>query len=95
MGPIKTNKLGRILTSKGFETKENDHTYYFLYVGNKKTSIRTKISHGSKEYDGKLLSQMSRQLHFRNNEFNDFLDCTLTYDDYVQLMIERQHLKLC
>ena len=45
--PAKSVAAG--LRQKGFQPRENDHTFYHLYVSGKKTIISTKISHGEKE----------------------------------------------
>jgi len=92
MNPVKARKLGSVLKSKGFEDEERDHTYYILYQGDKKTSIRTKISHGIKEYGANLLAQMSKELHLSIGELDRFIDCTISYADYIDLLVERNHL---
>lgn len=93
MNPVKTRKLGKVLKSKGFEDEERDHTYYILFQGDKKTSIRTKISHGSTEYNANLLAQMSKELHLSLGEFDRFVECSLSYADYIDMMIQRKHLQ--
>src|SRR5690606_28100550 len=58
--PAKSVAAG--LRQKGFQPRENDHTFYHLYVSGKKTIISTKISHGEKEIGDKLLGVMARQV---------------------------------
>ena len=49
---------------KGFRLAIGDHRYFVFYFDNKETSIRTKISHGSKkDIDSYLISKMSAQTH--------------------------------
>ena len=69
---------------KGFRKSENDHTYLILFVNNKKTSIRTKISHGSKEINDSLIILMSKQLKLNENFFIDFANCIKNESEYLQ-----------
>lgn len=69
---------------KGFRKSENDHTYLILFVNNKKTSIRTKISHGSKEINDSLIILMSKQLKLNKNFFIDFANCIKNESEYLQ-----------
>ena len=93
MDPVNTRKLGNVLTSKGFKEKQGDHTFYFLYAGDKKTSVHTKISHGRKEYGANLLSQMSKDLHLTNKQFGQLIECPLSHEDYIQVLVDHGHLK--
>jgi len=92
-GPVKRVKKARelaaALASKGFRAREGDHTFYFLYAGGRKTSVRTKISHGAEEYGPGLLSQMSKQLHLRSHELDDFVECPLSHRGYLELLVQR------
>nr|QNO52824.1 hypothetical protein KPNLKIIH_00016 [Methanosarcinales archaeon ANME-1 ERB6] len=94
---IKTRKIASALTTKGFieqgGKKRKKHTFYFLYVDGKKTSIRTKLSHGIDEYDDKLLSFMSKQLKFdKKKEIEDFIDCSKTYNEYIRMLMDKSIL---
>jgi hypothetical protein len=59
--PRDAKEIGAGLQKKGFVPRENDHTFYHLFVNGKKTVISTKISHGEKEIGDKLLGMMARQ----------------------------------
>ena len=64
------------LKKKGFHEKPGDHKYFIYYTQDgMKTSIRTKISHGSGNRDigPELLKRMARQ-------------CRLTAEDFVDLV---------
>jgi len=80
---------------KGLRPRENDHTYYYLYVSDKKTPIRTKLSRGSKYrvYGPGLLKQVAWELKLTLPELARFVDCPLEYSDYVRLMRDRGHLR--
>jgi len=87
---IKTDKISSSLLKKGFVVRESHHKYYILFVDGKKTSIRTRISHGSKEYGVNLLSAMRKQLKLNYmDELTDLINCPMSMSDYVQLLIER------
>jgi len=92
-GPVKRVKKARelaaALASKGFRAREGDHTLYFLHAGGRKTSVRTKISHGAQEYGAPLLSQMPKQLHLRSGEFDDLVQCPLSHRGYLELLVQR------
>jgi hypothetical protein len=89
----KTRELDTALRKKGFVPYEGNHTFYFLHVRGKKTSIRTKISHGATEYGLDLLGQMSKQLHLERAEFEQLVDCPVSHQDYVAMLVERGKLK--
>lgn len=74
MTVIKTRDIEKTLLSKGFQRVDSDHKFYFLYVNGKKTSVRTKISHGTDEYGDHLLGLMKDQLHLGKRELKEFLN---------------------
>ena len=92
MKPTKARKLASALTSKGFLTSTNDHTFYILYVNGRKTSIRTKISHGKKEYGKSLLGQMSKQLRLEPRQFERLIECPMSEQDYLKHLVDSGHL---
>jgi hypothetical protein len=49
------------LVRKGFQRRDNDHTFFHLWVGGRKTLIYTKVSHGEKDIGDKLLGMMARR----------------------------------
>ena len=67
---------------------------YWLYVAGKRTSVRTRISHGASEYDDRLLGQMARQVGLRRHELDDLIDCPLDQAEYVRLLVERSAVRL-
>ena len=89
---LKTKQVLNNLLKKGFHKSENDHTYLVLYVENKKTSIRTKISHGGKEIGDSLIILMSKQLKIDKKYFMDLVSCTKNGDEYVR-ELERLGIK--
>lgn len=92
MKPRKTKDIRSVLESKGFIPANRDHVYLFLHVAGRKTSIRTKLSHGVREYGSSLLMLMSKQLKLTNPELEDLLDCPMDYNKYVSLLRQKGEL---
>jgi len=78
------------LVKKGFQKKENDHTFLQLYVDGLKTPIYTKVSHGEKEIGDKLLSAMARQVQLTRRQFVELIECPLTGTAYVEMLRTKQ-----
>lgn len=89
----KATEISSSLKKKGFEEKTGDHFFYILYVDGKKTKIRTKISHGIKEYGISLLRLVWRQLKLDKRGFQDLVECPMSYEDYVEYLEKNGHLK--
>ncbi len=88
---IKARKIDSALTRKGFvKNEKKHHIFYFLYVDGKKTQIRTKLSHSSKEYNDNLLSAIRKQLKFDSiKELEGFINCPISEDEYVRMLIDK------
>jgi len=79
------------LERKGFHQTDADHHKIFLYYTKegKKTSIRTRVSRGSKyrRIDDALIAQMAKQLNLSKSQFIEFIECTLTqkkFENYLR-----------
>lgn len=84
----------KALQKKGFtlETKR-DHNYYFLYIDNKKTPVNTKVSHGSnKDISDSLLSLMRREMHLPKKEFDEYMNCTFSKEEYINHLKENEYI---
>jgi hypothetical protein len=79
-------EIGAGLKKKGFLPRENDHTFYHLFIDGRKTIISTKISHGEKEIGDKLLAMMGRQLRLSKRDFLALIDCPLSFEEYLKLL---------
>ncbi len=84
MTSIKTNKVLSGLMKKGFNISQGDHIHLIFHVDGKKTSIRTKISHGSKEISDYLINLMSLQIKLEKNQFIDFVNCPMSTNGYLK-----------
>ena len=73
------------LQKKGFK-KDDSHHHFFIYWNRdgKKTSRKTKTSHGSsyKVLGDPLLKQMARQVGLTKPKFLELVDCSLDQEGY-------------
>lgn len=91
--PQKARDVKRALTQKGFqESKKRDHHVYFLFHDGKKTNIKTKISHGCSEIPDSLCSTMAKEMRLRNRDFNNFVDCSLKFEGYLEILVANNQL---
>ena len=93
MSPRKTRDLEKGLRAKGFQQDNTHHRMHWLYVAGKRTAVRTRISHGQREYGESLLGWMARELGLRRTELDDLIDCPISEADYVGLLRERGKLR--
>jgi predicted RNA binding protein YcfA (HicA-like mRNA interferase family) len=94
--PQKARDVEAALKSKGFQDskkKGRDHTYYFFHYNGKKTNIFTKISHGESEIHDKNCSSMAKQIKLDNTQFKNFVNCPLTEQDYLKILVDSKHLE--
>lgn len=89
-----TRDIRKALLDKGFEEENTHHEMYWLRVDGKRTSIRTRISNGKKEYGDNLLAQMARQVKLTRDEFDDLVDCPLSKEAYAKKLMEAGHVTL-
>ena len=90
MATRKAREIKEGLTKKGFMSVQRDHTYLFLSVEGRKSSVHTKISHGHREYGDNLLSLVARGLHVSTKQLDDLIDCPLSYEDYLSMLKEKK-----
>ncbi|MCW4024701.1 MAG: hypothetical protein NWF01_06660 [Candidatus Bathyarchaeota archaeon] len=84
MAILKARKVLSGLEKKGFVQAEGDHTFLIFHVNGKKTSIRTKVSHGHNEIDDYLINKMSMQVKLEWNKFLDLINCPLSLERYLE-----------
>jgi hypothetical protein len=84
MVTFKAREVLNGLERKGFQKSERDHTFLILFVNGKKTSIYTKVSHGSNEIDDYLIHKMSLQVRLDKKQFIDLINCPFTYEEYLE-----------
>lgn len=86
MRPRKTRDIAGALKSKGFIEKQSHHTFFALAVNGLRSGVRTKLSHGVREYGASLLHQIAQDLGLTNEELERLLDCPMSGQQYVDLM---------
>jgi hypothetical protein len=94
VSPYKTKGIKQSLLQKGFRQSNTHHEMFYLFVNNKKTSIRTRLSHGISEYGDNLLGQMARQLKLERIKFEEFIECPLTEKEYLAIVANKGLIKL-
>ena len=94
MGTHKTRDIRSALLGKGFRESETHHEMYWFYAGERKTSVRTRISHGCNEYGDSLLSQMATQLKLRRRDLDDLIACPLSGEEYLERLLQGEHVRL-
>ena len=94
MSTYKIREIKQALLSKGFQESNTHHHVYHLWVGNKKTGVRTYLSFGAKEYNDSLLGFVAKQLRLRRSELDDLIDCPISGEQYVNLLVERGDVRL-
>ena len=95
MSVLKVKDIRNSLIVKGFHEEENrKHIFYHLLVGGKKTTIRTHVSHGETEIYDDLIDSMKKQTKLNKNEFLDLINCPLSKEKYIEILIERGHVSI-
>ena len=89
-----TRDIQTNLEQKGFKQDSTHHQMYWLYIGERKTSIRTRISHSEREYGDNLLGQMAKQVRLPKKKFLELIDCSLVKNDYFALLEDRDIIRL-
>jgi hypothetical protein len=90
---LKVRNVKRALKAKGFREEDRHHHYYFLERLGKLTPIYTKISHGETDLYDSLCSQMAHQMRLTTTQFRRFVDCTLTAERYVSILVSAGFLE--
>ncbi|MBI5058843.1 hypothetical protein HZB60_03545 [candidate division KSB1 bacterium] len=93
MKTIPSHKLQSVLELKGFEESSTHHHMYWFYNSGKKTSIRTRVSHSSGDYDQYLLGQVAKQLKLSKTDLVAFIECPLSREDYTKKLIAEGHIR--
>jgi predicted RNA binding protein YcfA (HicA-like mRNA interferase family) len=89
MKPRKTKDIQKVLLKKGFELnpEKDHHQFYYLTINGIKHPVYTYFSHGKKEYNKHLMSQIKKQLKFNSTEeAEDFFDCPMSAEQYVAML---------
>jgi hypothetical protein len=90
--PLRTRDVVSALKKKGFRETDRDHKCYFFWHDGRKTAIWTKISHSDPEIHDGNCGHMARQIRLSRKEFNRFVECALTAELYLEMLISAKHL---
>lgn len=97
MATWKWRIVRKVLLDKGFRLdRSTNHEYYRLFVEGKASSVRTKVSHGNKgelNSNSPLMNKYQAQLRLDKKRLEDLLDCPLTGDEYVRMLVANGELK--
>jgi predicted RNA binding protein YcfA (HicA-like mRNA interferase family) len=85
---LKPRVIQNGLTSKGFQVSTGDHRFLIFYHNGLKTSVRTMLSHSSRDIGDPLIHKMAKQVHLSKNEFLDLLNCPMSRDRYIARLHE-------
>lgn len=94
--PLKRGDVEAALERKGFARHEGDHSRFTYYTERgMQTSVRTKTSHGKRSADigDPILSRMAKQCHLSNQQFRDFVDCSLSRRGYEAVLVQKDVLQ--
>jgi hypothetical protein len=80
------------LQKKGFRPADSSHHDRFVYhtMDGKVTKIRTYTSRSGKDVDDNILSQMAKQCKLTNKKFLEFLECSLSQQEFEEAV--KEHL---
>lgn len=91
--PRAKKDVKKVLLKKGFSLDPGDHEYFFIYRNGQKTAINTKISRGSqKDIPDGLLKTMMKQIRLEKSDFERYLNCTMSGDEYIQYLLDHQYI---
>jgi hypothetical protein len=95
MAECHASEFSRALVSKGFDRSQGKHhTMFHLTAYGRRTSVRTRLSHGGRRVDDWLPSQIARELHITKRELLRFVKCEIGEQEYLDMMIEGGHILL-
>ena len=90
---VKSNKLERALSAKGFQKSNHHHKLYIFYCDGIKTDIKTFTSHGSKEIHPPILSKIKKQLLLDKEQLMNLINCPLSQDDLERIYEDKGKIK--
>jgi hypothetical protein len=82
------------LKKKRFKEEPKDHNFYFLYINGKRTSINTHTSHNQQDINDHLINCMKKQLKLDKKDFENLINCPLSFEKYVQILKDNNEIEL-
>jgi hypothetical protein len=93
VSPLPTKDIRRALCRKGFREDETHHTMFWFWHDGRKTSVRTYLSHGAKEYPEGLLGAVAREMKLKNRDLRRFVDCSMDAAEYQRVLLSGGHVR--
>ena len=85
---IKARDFDKVISKFGFQTKSSHHIFAWL-EHNGKVVVRTKRSHTPKNRDLPAEFSIRRQMKLNSDQFRDAEVCTLSKEDYINILREK------
>lgn len=79
-----SKQIEKSLKRLGFDCTNTHHKIYTIQI--KGMIIRTRLSHGVKDYGNDLLAQMSKQLYLKKMELLRLIDGNMTLEEYETIL---------
>jgi hypothetical protein len=86
MGARPTREIRKSLLKKGFREEKTHHVCFDLYVAGRMAKVSTYYSQGEKECDDYILGKMAKHLKLTRAQFDDFIDCRLGAEAYLEIL---------
>lgn len=78
------------LMKKGFvEVPDRKHIFYIFVYNGEETIFQTHMSHNQQPIYDYLISMMANQLGLSRKQFLGLVDCDLSEDDYISIVINK------
>lgn len=82
---LKAADIDRIFSKLRMETRNSgDKLAWFVYNGHR--LLHTKRSHGRGDIPGRIGDFIRQQLRINERQFGGLRDCSVDYDDYVEIL---------
>ena len=80
---IKARQFDQLMRKLGFEVRQTHHLLAWLEIDGK-VAVRTRRSNTAGDLPAVRL--IRRQMHLNGREFRGAISCTVTHDDYVEIL---------
>lgn len=94
MSNYRTSEIESALSKKGFVQHNTHHKMFTYYFDGKKTSVRTRMSHGIDSYGDNLLGPVAKQLKLSKRQLEDFIACPLTAEKYSEHLLNNKYVSV-
>jgi len=93
MSDVPVSRILKALLRKGFERRDTHHIMLWFVPGGRSTAVTTRFSHSAKSADDWLLGRISKELGLSRKELLALIECTLSEEAYLQLLIARNYIQ--